>query len=236
MQIKDSAHKAGAEKNRAIATALCFKLRSARVLSNIRWFQFRRALVPSKICDSNRASRVDRVSAFANLPGRAPKKMPDNSISFDGPSQPVRFGTGQTPDDVKPCSAEETVKAIYRQVLKREADATGFRDHVRSLLDGTRTVQDLVRDLLHSQEWKSKFIDDHNVPEILLALYSCALARAPDRAGWKDFLAFGAHDDWSSVMDAFVKGSEYTERFGNDTVPGQNCQYMPKASTSGSIS
>lgn len=152
--------------------------------------------------------------------------MPDNSISFDGPSQPVRFGTGQTPDDVKPCSAEETVKAIYRQVLKREADATGLRDHVRSLLDGTRTVQDLVRDLLHSQEWKAKFIDDHTVPEILLALYNSALARAPDRAGWNDFMARGPRD-WATAIDQFVNSSEYTERFGDDTAPGKECRFRP---------
>jgi hypothetical protein len=156
--------------------------------------------------------------------------MPDNSISFDGPSQPVRFGTGQTPDDVKPCSAEETVKAIYRQVLKREADATGLRDHVRSLLDGTRTVQDLVRDLLHSQEWKAKFIYDHSLSEILLAFYGCALARAPDTAGWNDFMAWGARDDWSAAIDQFVNSSEYTERFGNDTVPGKSCRYVRTSS------
>lgn len=147
-------------------------------------------------------------------------------VTSDGRSANVRFGPDRNTSGLKACSAEETVKATYRQVLKREADAFGLEAHVRALSEGTRTVQELVLHLLQSDEWKSRFIEGHRVPEILLALYSCALARTPDRAGWNDFMALGARNDWSSVMDAFVKGSEYTECFGDDTVPGQACRYV----------
>jgi len=158
--------------------------------------------------------------------------MPDDPIKADGRSQPVRFVSGQTSVDLKRCSAEETVKAVYRQVLKREADATGLQDHAGSLTSGTCTVRDLVRSLLQSEEWKSAFITGHTVPDILLALYSSALARAPDRTGWNDFLALGARDEWAPVIDQILDSPEYAERFGNDTVPGQGRQFAPTFSVS----
>ena len=158
--------------------------------------------------------------------------MLDDWINADGRSLPVQFGAGQSSVDLKRCSAEETVKAAYRQVLKREADATGLQDRAGSLIDGTRTVRDLVRELLQSEEWKSTFLNGHTVPDILLALYSSALARAPDRIGWNDFMALGARDEWDTIIDQFLNSSEYAERFGNDTVPGQERQSVPKSSLS----
>ena len=147
--------------------------------------------------------------------------MQDSSITLNGRSQPLRFGAGPLPGDMKQCSAEEAVKAVYRQVLKREADPSGAQYYVQFLVNGTSTVRDLVRELVLSKEWKSTFIDGRNVSEIVIALYSCVLARAPDTGGWDDFMAWSPRGDWSSVLEGFVNSEEYTGRFGNDSVPGR---------------
>jgi len=154
--------------------------------------------------------------------------MPDYSISAGGRSEPLRFGPERVDPNCKPWSAADTVNAAYRQVLKREADWPGCEPHLRALEGGARTVRGVVRELLQSEEWKMRFINDHPLPEIVIALYSCALARAPDRTGWNDLMAWAARDNWAPVIDQFVSSVEYTDRFGEDTVPGQDCRYMPE--------
>ena len=156
--------------------------------------------------------------------------MSDNWITATRRSEPLRFGP-QTEKTRKPCSAAETVEAAYRQILKREADWPGCEPHLRALEGGTRTVRGVVRDLLQSEEWKMRFIDDHPLPEIVIGLYSCVLARAPDRTGWNDLMAWAARDNWDPVIDQFVSSVEYTDRFGEDTVPGQDCRYISTASS-----
>ena len=158
--------------------------------------------------------------------------MPNYSISTDGRSEPIRFGSERANANGKLCSAADTIKSAYRQVLKRDADFPGCEPHIRALEGGGQTVRGVVRDLLRSEEWRSRFIDGCDGPEIVLALYSCALARAPDRASWNDFMATGARDGWDTLIDQFVNSSEYTERFGDDTVPGQDCQYSSSSPVS----
>lgn len=157
--------------------------------------------------------------------------MPNYSINDGQRSSPLRFGS--EPTEIKLCSAADTVKAAYRQILKREAEFPGCEPYVRALKGGSRNVRGVVRELLQSEEWKMRFINGRTLPEILVALYSCALARAPDRTGWNDFMAWGTRENWASVIDELVNGSEYTQRFGDDTLPGQGCRYISKSSSSG---
>jgi hypothetical protein len=116
-------------------------------------------------------------------------------------------------------SAEEIVRAAYRQVLKREVEAAGLHVYASVLTSGAISVGDLVRQLLHSDEWKGRFIEGRSRPQIVAALYDCALARAPDRAAWNQFVAGGASTDWEAAMDQLVNSPEYRDRFGTDKVP-----------------
>ena len=122
-------------------------------------------------------------------------------------------------------SAEEIVRAAYRQVLKREVEAAGLHVYASVLTSGAISVGDLVRQLLHSDEWKGRFIEGRSRPQIVAALYDCALARAPDRAAWNQFVAGGASTDWEAAMDQLVTSQEYGDRFGTDSVPSDRLRH-----------
>ena len=113
----------------------------------------------------------------------------------------------------------ETVRAIYRQVFKREADAGGLQHRTHLLDSGQAKARDLVRAFLQSQEWRTRFIDGHTAPEVLIALVDCALARPATMEDFRTWTALLQQQDWLRVLTGLVDGAEYTERFGNDVVP-----------------
>lgn len=121
-------------------------------------------------------------------------------------------------------ATEASVRATYRQVLKRSADAAGLDHYLKQLHSGSICVRDIVRDLMHSDEWEARFIAGRAVEETVLALYDCVLARAPDTEGWNQLTAWEPRNTWASVIDSMIDGVEYTERFGDDLVPGNSLQ------------
>ena len=134
-------------------------------------------------------------------------------------STPARFGfvipAGES------VTAEGKVRGVFRQVLKRSPDAAGL-EHYRQLLEaGSIDVKTIVRDFLQSDEWKARFIDGHSVEQTVLALYDCALARAPDVDGWNQLTSWEPRSGWNQVIDGMLDGAEYAERFGSDLVPGE---------------
>ena len=134
-------------------------------------------------------------------------------------SSPVRFQSASGNGEA--ASAAETVRRAYRQVLKRNPDAVGL-EHYRQLLEmAAIDVKTIVRDLLHSYEWKTKFVEGRTVPETVLALYDCVLSRAPDVDGWNQLTSWEPRNGWRTVIDGMLDGAEYEERFGCDLVPGE---------------
>src|SRR5437868_5148841 len=134
-------------------------------------------------------------------------------------SESVATASSQKEEGGPRLSAEEIVRAAYRQLLKREVETTGLEIYTSVLSSGAISVGDLIKQLLHSDEWKGRFIEGRSPPEIVAALYDCALARAPDRAAWKQFVAGGASTDWGTAMDQLVNSQEYGDRFGTDRGP-----------------
>ena len=134
-------------------------------------------------------------------------------------SEPVRFdqvaSTGQS------ASADAKVPRIYQQVIKRRPDSAGSERYRQLLEGGTTDVKSIVRELLQSDEWKTRFIDGRSVQETALALYDCVLARAPDVGGWHELLSWEPRHGWKPVMDGMLDSAEYNERFGSDLVPGE---------------
>src|SRR3979411_3290214 len=95
-------------------------------------------------------------------------------------------------------SASELVRYAYRRILGREVEATGLEIYTHVLKSGAVSSRDLVTQLLCSEEWKGRFIEGKTVPEIVMALYDRALARAPDRKAWNQFMIEGGTNYWDA--------------------------------------
>jgi GT2 family glycosyltransferase len=122
-------------------------------------------------------------------------------------------------DAPKAASAAETVTAIYRQIFRRKADPGGLEHHARLLDAGKWTAKDIIRSFLQSQEWRTRFVDASSRPELLITLFDCALARPADMEDFRRWEPILSQKNWNQVIDELLDGPEYTERFGNDTVP-----------------
>lgn len=140
--------------------------------------------------------------------------------------EPVKAARHHNEEGGARLSAEEIVRAAYRQVLKREVEAVGLEIYATVLTSGTINVDDLIKQLLHSDEWKGRFIEGRSRPQIVAALYDCALARAPDRAAWNQFMAGGANADWGAAIEQLVNSPEYRDRFGTDAVPSDRLRHQ----------
>lgn len=122
-------------------------------------------------------------------------------------------------EDIRPRSSKDViVAAIYRQILRREADKEGLEHHLRLLEEGTRTVRELVTGFLNSEEWRSRFQHSRTPNEALIALYRCALCRTPAPEELEALAPLVARD-WSSAVRSVVESAEYRERFGENLVP-----------------
>ena len=141
-------------------------------------------------------------------------------------SSPVLFSAAAPTEMENVDTAEAVIGAAYRQVLKRNPDAAGLQEYRPKLESGSTSAKEIVRDLLHRAEWAGRFIHGRSVPETVLALYDCVLARAPDLEGWNHLTAWASRDGWSSVIDSMIDSAEYAQRFGAHSVPGQS---MPGA-------
>lgn len=116
-------------------------------------------------------------------------------------------------------SSGKTAAAIYRQIFRRKADPGGWKHHTNLLDSGTSKVRDIVRSFLQSQEWRTRFVDGHSGPEILITLFDCALGRPADMEDFRKWERILSQKDWAQVINELLDGPEYAERFGNDTVP-----------------
>lgn len=122
-------------------------------------------------------------------------------------------------DGPKTASSADTVAAIYRQIFRRKADPGGLKHHAHLLDSGTSQARDIIRSFLQSQEWRTRFVDGHSRPEVLITLFDCALARPADMEDFRKWEPILSRKDWVQIIDELIGGPEYAERFGNDTVP-----------------
>lgn len=64
---------------------------------------------------------------------------------------------------ISPTSDRAYVRALYRAVLNREPDGSGFRGHYRELKEGKLTRAQLLKVFLCSSEFKKKHSNEHVV-------------------------------------------------------------------------
>jgi Ca2+-binding EF-hand superfamily protein len=105
---------------------------------------------------------------------------------------------------------------------------------VEQLRQGQTTVRDLVRVLVHSQEYRQKFFggDGQQARERATGLlYQHLLGRAADPEGLRTYeKQLTTWESVGNVMDTLISSPEYQSKYGTDTVPGGRIRYCPGTS------
>ena len=118
------------------------------------------------------------------------------------------------------------VNQIYQQVLERSvliADGNSTDSdmmyYANKLRCGEMSVRDVVRALGLSQEYAQRFIIPNTNANAVRFCYKHFLAREPEEKGLNYWTQQSMIAGWPVVILGLVDSDEYTERFGDDTVP-----------------
>jgi hypothetical protein len=126
----------------------------------------------------------------------------------------------------QPCTtdAARVVAEIYRHTLERSPDP-GAQRWEQELVSGRMTVRDVVRAVAKSQEYMERFGraesgEGQPYERAVARLYRHVLARQPDAGGQADAARAAQQRGLAHVVDIFVDSPEYTQKFGDNRVPG----------------
>jgi Ca2+-binding EF-hand superfamily protein len=139
----------------------------------------------------------------------------------------------------QPCTSDErrVVEAIYRQVLERGMSGGEGREWVNQLAEGRTTVREVVEQIAMSAEHRQRFLpgeSEGSRRNAVTALYRHVLARDPDPGGLQTHVDAAGRNDIDAVTATLINSAEYQEKFGENTVPGQNLRFCAGAAqTSG---
>jgi phycobilisome core-membrane linker protein len=140
-----------------------------------------------------------------------------------GSSLVVPFGKREGSEDMpKKWDLHEVpavVHQLYRQVLDREPDESGLVAYGRVLSEGEWSVRDAVRAMGHSDEYKQRFVIPFTIEDAVKACFRHFFAREADLPGLRAWEAEAVKHGIDVVVDGLVNSPEYSNRFGNDTVP-----------------
>lgn len=125
---------------------------------------------------------------------------------------------------------EEAVRILYRRLLGREADEQGLRGFTD--LARREGIEAVARDMIASPEYKQR-AGTSGIPGQDAALYQSAvrslyrhvLGRDPDPDGLEDLTRIAMGSGFDAVIDRMIASSEYTQMYGDDTVPGRRIRY-----------
>jgi Ca2+-binding EF-hand superfamily protein len=124
--------------------------------------------------------------------------------------------------------ARQVVGAIYRQVLERNANASETSNWATRLSSGQITVREIAHDFAVSAEHRQRFgagTSDGDRRVAVTNLYKHLLAREPDAGGLQAHMEAAARRDIDVVASSLTSSTEYQQKFGEQTVPGQNIRY-----------
>ncbi len=110
----------------------------------------------------------------------------------------------------KPKSAlDEFIERLYRDILKREPDKSGFKYWKEAFLNGKR-ARDVVRYFFTSKEFKKQNIDNE---EFLKRLYNTVLSRNPDVKGYNYWMEEMEDKGVSreEVIEKFIQSEEFAK-------------------------
>ena len=111
------------------------------------------------------------------------------------------------------------VRLIYKRVLERDVDDSGFITWGAILDRGEKSIREVVRLIGKSPEYYNRFIAPVGARNAATLMYRHFLAREPESAIVVDQHAAAIAANWQNAVDGFVSSAEYTSRFGEDSVP-----------------
>jgi Ca2+-binding EF-hand superfamily protein len=124
--------------------------------------------------------------------------------------------------------ARQVVIAVYRQVLEHDPNGGVAVPWIEQLTNGQRTVREVVQGLASSAEHRQRFLPggtDANRRQAVTNLYRHILDRQPDANGLRSHVDTAARRDIDAVIASLISSTEYQQKFGEQTVPGQNVKY-----------
>ncbi len=134
------------------------------------------------------------------------------------------------PVSIKCGTAKEVVLGIYDQILDRkfleqkDPDEQGLATNISAITSGRLNVHDLVNAFVHSDEYKSKFVNNKSNRDIITNLYKRVLARTENPSknddGFYHQLNALPKIGFGQIATNFANSTEYLAKFGNWTVPG----------------
>jgi Ca2+-binding EF-hand superfamily protein len=128
------------------------------------------------------------------------------------------------------CTTDErqVVSAIYRQVLERTPNGTEANTWVNQLSSGQATVRELIQTIASSAEHRQRFMNgtsDGDRKNAVSNLYKHILGREPDANGLQAHVETAKRSDIDAVISSLISSSEYVQKYGEKTVPGQNVRH-----------
>jgi LCP family protein required for cell wall assembly len=103
---------------------------------------------------------------------------------------------------------QEFVSRFYEQCLNRQPDQSGLNVWVGSLLDGSKTGEDVASGFILSDEFISRNCDDRTFVTIL---YKAFFNREPDSYGFNEWLSrLSSGSSRESVLNGFLHSTEFT--------------------------
>ena len=136
--------------------------------------------------------------------------------AFDDIS-PVELRPNWTQEDAK-----AAIAAVYRQVLGNDHLMKFERlSSAESLLcNGAITVREFVRGVAKSELYKSKFFYNNYHPRTIELNFKHLLGRAPyDESEIISHLDIYQKQGFDADIDSYINSEEYTQNFGDNTVP-----------------
>jgi Ca2+-binding EF-hand superfamily protein len=124
--------------------------------------------------------------------------------------------------------ARGVVTAIYRQVLQRAPNGGEANTWVNQLSTNQVTVRELVQNIASSAEHRQRFLNGTSDAERRAAvtyLYKHILGREPDASGLQAHAETAGRSDIDAVISSLMSSTEYQQKFGEQTVPGQGVRY-----------
>lgn len=178
------------------------------------------------------AQYMDVAIAEFKAPTPSPKLRQRSSANLQGMSLPqIYFNTAERRQKfvMKPglSSGEknEAVKAAYRQIFERDitrAYSQGISELESKVKNNEISMREFVRRLGNSPLYRDQFYLPFIDSRALELAFKHFLGRSPEsREEIRDYFAIVAKGGLSAMVDALVNSTEYSDYFGEETVPYQ---------------
>jgi len=124
------------------------------------------------------------------------------------------------PAEASCADAGKVVRALFRQILRRDPKPAELTVQTALLKNGDNSVRQLGERIVLSDEYQKKFASGKELEDVLEGLYKRVLARAGDSKGLASNKSRFRDAAFSTVAITFFENAEYERRFGEWTVPG----------------